>query len=78
MQALRLIATPINHQLVIDLPPGLDDRQLEVIVLPAGEQRDSAGTGPRRKPNPRLKGTVSVGDDLIEPAATERDWDVLS
>jgi len=78
MEALRLIAEPKNHQLIIDLPPSMNQRRLEVIVMPATsiEQTPVVSTR-RRKPSVLLAGTVSLGDDLITPAVTEADWDAL-
>ena len=83
MQALRVIKTPDNHQVVIDLPPGMDNaRQVEVIVL-AVEEVEAAVTAstsitaqPKRKPSHRLAGTRSVGD-IMAPAVSESDWDAL-
>lgn len=78
MQALRLIARPSNHQLLIELPPGMDDCLLEVIVLPAAETDPvSAVSRRRRRPAPRLAGTVTLQDDLLAPAIPDTDWEVL-
>ena len=69
MEALRLIAEPKNHQLIIDLPPSLDQRRLEVIVMPAtGIENAAIEFKGRRKPSALLAGTVSLRDDLISPA----------
>ena len=78
MEALRFIAEPVNHRLVIDLPPGLESQRLEVIVLPASEQESAPTTTTHHRPDVRLRGTVSMRDDLMEPAFTEKDWDALS
>ena len=78
MQALRLIARPSNHQLLIELPPGLDDCLLEVIVLPAAETDPVyAVSRRRRRPAPMLAGTVTLQDDLLAPAIPDSDWEVL-
>ncbi len=78
MEALRLIAEPKNHQLIIDLPPGLDQRRLEVIVMPAtGMENAATASKGRRKPSALLAGTVSLHDDLITPAIPESDWNAL-
>ncbi len=66
MEALRFITEPINHQIIIDLPPGLDSRRLEVIVFPANDQVAAPESAVRLKPGPRLAGTVILHDDLIE------------
>jgi hypothetical protein len=77
MEALRFITEPINHQLIIDLPPGLDSRRLEVIVFPANDQVAAPEPAARLKPSPRLAGTVILHDDLIAPACPEEDWEAL-
>lgn len=77
MEALRLITEPVNHQLVIDLPQSLDGKRLEVIVFPANEQNVQPEPHMRRKPSPRLAGTVILHDDLIAPVCPEEDWDAL-
>jgi hypothetical protein len=77
MEALRLIAEPVNQQLVINLPPSMASRRLEVIVLPANEQNAMPEVVMRSTPSPKLAGTVILHDDLITPACPEEDWDVL-
>lgn len=77
MEAFRLITESVNHQLVIDLPQSLDGRRLEVIVFPANEQETRPEPITRRKPSPRLAGTVILHDDLIAPACPEEDWNAL-
>ena len=37
MQALRFVTEPVNHQVIIQLPPELDFQRLEIIVLALGE-----------------------------------------
>ncbi|QLQ25663.1 MAG: hypothetical protein HZT41_13010 [Dechloromonas sp.] len=78
MEALRLIAEPKNHQLIIDLPPSLDQRRLEVIIMPAsGFESAATASAGRRKPSVLLAGTVSLRDDLVAPVIPESDWDAL-
>ena len=78
MEALRLITEPTNRQLVIDLPPSLEHRRLEVIVMPAANiDQTPVVRGGRRKPSALLAGTVTLTDDLIAPAVPESDWDAL-
>jgi hypothetical protein len=77
MEALRLIAKPNNHQLVIDLPASMDDCLFEVIVLPAQADQVPAMPGRRRRPSPMLAGTVGLKDDLLVPAVPETAWDAL-
>ena len=77
MEALRLIAETTNHQVTIDLPPGMGAKRLEIIVLPADNELPSTPTGQRRKPSPLLRGTVVLRDDLITAPIPEEDWDAL-
>jgi hypothetical protein len=77
MEALRLIAETTNHQVTIDLPPGMDAKRVEIIVLPADNELPSAPTGERRKASQLLRGTVVLRDDLITPPIPEEDWDAL-
>lgn len=78
MQALRYVTESVNHQVVIQIPPELDCRRLEIIVLPVGENISDRGAIPaRRKPSALLAGSVVMADDLIAPAAPEEDWDAL-
>lgn len=76
MEALRLFARPVDRKLVIELPPGLDEGRLEVIVLRADEPAESGSTAAvRHQPSARLAGSVTLVDDLIEPASPADDWD---
>ena len=77
MEALRFITEPINHQIIIDLPPGLDSRRVEVIVFPANDQVAAPEPATRLKPSPHLAGTVILHDDLITPACPEENWEAL-
>ncbi len=79
MEAMRLFAEPINHQLVIDLPPSLERCRLEIIVMPAtnAEPLNAPLLQRRRQPSPLLAGTVQLKDNLIDPAVPEADWDAV-
>jgi len=77
MEALRLIAETTNHQVTIDLPPGMDAKRVEIIVLPADNELPATPTGARRKASQLLRGTVVLQDDLITPPTPEEDWDAL-
>jgi hypothetical protein len=78
MQALRFVTESVNHQVIINLPPELDNQRLEVIVFPAGEIVSTQSSFPkRRKPSTLLAGSVVMVDNLIAPAAPEEDWDAL-
>jgi len=76
MEALRLITESQGSRLVIDLPPSLEHRRLEVIIMPAEPVHPVELKG-RRVPSPMLAGTVRLKDDLIAPATPEGDWDAL-
>jgi hypothetical protein len=79
MEVMRLFTEPINHQLVIDLPPSLERCRLEVIVMPAASADENIAPAlpRRRKPSPLLAGTVQLKDNLIDPAVPEADWDAV-
>ena len=77
MEALRLIVEPTNHQVTIDLPPGMDAKRIEIIVLPAGDESPAIPAGARRKASHLLHGTVIFHDDLIAPPSPDEDWDAL-
>ncbi len=74
MEALRLILTPVERQLVIDLPEALSHGECEVIILPVSQtdrlQRQ------RRRPSDRLQGT-RVSGDLLIPVVADEAWDAL-
>ena len=83
MQAMRVIKEPLNHQVVIDLPPGLDQaKRVEVIVLGLDDRTEvlaalPAGGTARRRPSARLAGTQIKGD-LMAPALPDADWSALA
>ncbi len=83
MHAIRVIKEPQNHQVVIDLPPGLDQsKRVEVIVLALDEGHDTfdepaAASRTRRRPSARLAGTQIKGD-LTAPAFPDGDWSALA
>lgn len=74
MELLRFTAKPSNRQIIIELPPGIDEEVVEVLV------RTARGTAPTlgrwRRPPERLRGTT-LHDDLISPAVSEAEWDTL-
>jgi hypothetical protein len=77
MEALRLIAETTNRQVTIDLPPGMDAKRVEIIVLPADNELPSTPPGERRKASHLLRGTVVLQDDLVTAPIPEEDWDAL-
>jgi hypothetical protein len=77
MEAMRIMARPINHQLVIEIPASMVNQALEVIVLPAAPSANPEGTGRRHKPSPLLARTVVMTDDLTSPAVPDADWNAL-
>jgi hypothetical protein len=74
LEALRLIAKPVNRRIIIDLPPDMDEGTVEVIVLAA--RKTIPEKAKRRTPPTELAGTV-LYDDLIAPAVPESDWEAL-
>ncbi len=74
MQALRIIAKPENHKITIDIPSEMMADSFEVIVLENTKQTEKKSI--RRKPPVELKES-EIYDDLIEPAVSVNDWEVL-
>jgi len=77
VEALRLITESRNSQVVIDLPPSFERCKLEVIVMSLESTNQTNEIRKRPKPSPMLAGSVRLKDDLISPAVSETDWDVL-
>jgi hypothetical protein len=84
MQAIRVIKEPRNHQVVVDLPPGLSTAaRVEVIVFAAdvateqvnAPQALATGTV-KRRPSPRLAATRITGN-LMSSAVPDEDWNAL-
>ncbi|MBI3154203.1 MAG: hypothetical protein HYZ20_02220 [Burkholderiales bacterium] len=75
MQAIRETHDVSDGSVTIRLPQGFSARRVEVIVLPADEDR-TAGRVRERRPAPELAGTV-IRDDLIQPAVAPEEWDAL-
>lgn len=73
MEAIKVTTKPINGQIVIDLPPGMESDYCEVIILKGQESRKESI---KRKPPPQLAET-GIHDDLIDPAVPETDWEAL-
>jgi hypothetical protein len=73
MEALRLMAKPINGRVIVELPPDMDADTVEIIVL---ANRKIQASKQRRNPPSQLAKT-EIFDDLISPAANEADWDTL-
>lgn len=74
MEFLRFTAKPSKRQIIIKLPPELDEKLVEVLVRASKETTPK--TGRWRRPPEQLRGTV-IHDDLIAPALPEGEWDAL-
>jgi len=77
MDALRLIVETANRQVTIDLPPGMDAKRVEIIVLPADDDLPSPAKGERHNASQLLRGTIVLRDDLITPPVSDEDWCAL-
>ena len=80
MRAIELEAVAKQHMLRLpeQVPDGVKLREL--LLMEDKELRQSASEAavqPRRKPSPRLAGSVTMRDDLLARAAPEQDWDAL-
>jgi hypothetical protein len=80
MRAIEFEAVAKQH--MVRLPEQVPDGvKLRVLLLmedtePQGSA-SAAAIQPRRKPSPRLAGSVTMRDDLLAPAVPEQDWDAL-
>ena len=74
----RLLEWSERMRLPDQVPDGI---RLRVLVLMEDNGHDDASAKPavrsRRKPSPRLAGSIVMHDDLIKPAAPEDDWNAL-
>jgi hypothetical protein len=74
MEEIRFTEKPVNRRIMIELPAGMDADIVEVIVRPS--KRTALKTEKCRQPPLELAGTIIHGD-LISPAVSESEWDVL-
>jgi hypothetical protein len=80
MQAIEFEAIADQHMLRLpdQVPNGVRLRVLLLLddtITEASRQRPE--NQPRRKPSPKLAGSVVMHDDLITPAVPAEDWDTL-
>jgi len=80
MQAIEFEAIADQHMLRLpnQVPDGIRLRVLLLLddavnAAPKQQPKDR----PRRKPSPKLAGSVVMHDDLMAPAVPEEDWDAL-
>lgn len=80
MQAIEFEAIADQHMLRLpdQVPDGVRLRVLLLLddamnAVPKRRPEDR----PRRKPSPKLAGSVVMHDDLITPAVPEEDWNAL-
>lgn len=80
MRAIEFEAVAKQHMLRLpeQVPDGVKLRVL-LLMEDAEPQRTVSETAiqPRRKPSPRLAGSVTMRDDLLAPAVPEQDWEAL-
>ncbi len=80
MQAIEFEAVADQHMLRLpdQVPDGV---KLRVLLLMDDAMREAPEPPlkerPRRRPSPKLAGSVVMHDDLRAPAAPEEDWDAL-
>ena len=81
MHAIEFETVAQQHMVRLpdEVPNGV---KLRVVVLMEEDARDARSTPPtadepRRKPSPRLAGSVVMHDDLLAPAIPEVDWSAL-
>jgi len=74
LELLRFTAKPMKRQIIIKLPPELDEEVVE--VLERARKETAAKMGRWRRPPEQLRGTV-IHDDLIAPALPKEEWAAL-
>ena len=75
MRAIEFQATA--HQHLLRLPDTIPDGVSMRVLLLLDDGELPVEQKVRRKPSPKLAGTVVMLDDLIEPAIAADDWNVL-
>jgi hypothetical protein len=75
MRAIEFQATA--HQHLLRLPDIIPDGVPLRVLLLLDDDVLSAKPQVRRKPSPKLAGTVTMQDDLIAPAIPADDWVAL-
>ena len=75
MRAIEFKATA--HQHLLRLPYTIPDGIPLRVLLLLDEDVLSVNQQVRRKPSPKLAGTVTMQDDLIAPAIPAEEWDAL-
>ena len=81
MQTIEFEAIADQHMLRLpdQAPNGIKLRVLLLLdnAMNAVPKRRPEEDRPRRKPSPKLAGSVIMHDDLITPVVPEADWDTL-
>lgn len=78
MQAIRRIEKVSGNSIVIALPDEFRHRRVEVIVLPADNERyDDIPSRIRREPPAHLLGKGKIAGDIIGPIIPISDWEGL-
>lgn len=75
MRAIEFQATA--HQHCLRLPDTIPDGVSMRVLLLLDDEIVTPEQKTRRKPSPKLEGTIVMLDDLIEPAISPEDWDVF-
>lgn len=75
MRAIEFQATA--HQHLLRIPDTIPDGVSMRVLLLLDEEVVPIEQKIRRKPSPKLAGTVVMHDDLILPAIAPDDWNVL-
>lgn len=75
MRAIEFQATAYQH--LLRLPDTIPDGVPLRVLLLLDDDVLSANPQVRRKPSPKLAGTVTMQDDLIAPAIPADDWDAV-
>lgn len=78
MQAIRRIEKVTGDSIIITLPDEFRHQRVEVIILPADNEKDQeAPSGARRTPPAHLLGKGKISGDIIGPIIPLSDWESL-
>lgn len=80
MQAIEFETTAQHQtiQLPKEVPEGVNLRVLILLEDPSSSALATGGSGQEsNRPSPRLAGSVTMADDLMQPAVPESDWNAL-
>jgi hypothetical protein len=73
MQVERQFIDVKNRKILVELPESFINHRVELIALTVDE--DTVAVKKRRRPHPDIAGKGRTLGNLIEPIATQADWE---